>query len=256
MSRIIHSLAKLLTFSFTVLPATAAELQLQPVAVPIFARVAYKEHDKNLFMVTAIPLGKSAAALANAKPVPVKVWAYGSEGDIQVLLDPIDPKADMNKAGLACTAMSEAYAWWRFVNLDGDEDKRPVRASIYYEGNGSEELDVLLAEAVFQPQLDKSRRFAYPGPAWLRVAAVDKVGDAKTIRYIQELQMQLYTWKQTERRKNPKQSAGDPQDKATREEMRGLLTSEQDEEISNKMNIAPGTVKLHDMLLTPLATLD
>ncbi len=44
----------------------------------------------------------------------------------------------------------------------------------------------------------------------------------------------------------------DPQAKATLEEMRGLLSPKQDAEISRELGLAPGTVKLDKMLLTPL----
>lgn len=187
----------------------------------------------------SITLQGSGAAVAGARDIPVVVAAYGSGFDIHVDLMLIDPQAPVTHAELARAAMSAALTLRGMLRAHGDDDDRPVRASIYQAYTTSYEYNVLLATALFDAKSNEPRDFTFPGPAWQEVAAAERIATDQELAYIQQAQLSRYGWgyRDLENRQ---------------EDLRGVITPAQDAEVSAKLGIKPGTINLAPLELKPL----
>jgi hypothetical protein len=181
----------------------------------------------------SIPLGESAVMLEKAGDIPVLVAAFGSGEDIHVSLALTDPQAKVTQAEMARCVMAAALTLYQFSRQSGE--KRPARASLYHAFSPiSNDFNVKLAEAVFLAATDNPRTFAFPGPAWKSVAAAERNFTEPEVNYLMMMQ-RILSYRTEER-----------------ESMRGHLTPAQDAEISQKLNIPPGSVNIAPLLLKPL----
>ena len=187
----------------------------------------------------SVTLKGSGADVAEARDIPVIIAAYGSGFDIHVDLMLVDPQAPATRAELARAAMSAALTLRGLLRANGDDDDRPVRASIYQAYTASYEYNVLLATAVFDAKSNEPRDFAFPGPAWKEVAAAERIATDQELAYIQQAQLRRYDW-------------GYPDLENRQEDLRGVITPAQDAEVSAKLGIKPGTVNLVPLVLKPL----
>ena len=211
-------------------PACAREVQLhsQPV-VDAFGDVP----------PVSIVLKGSGAAVAEARDIPVTVAACGSGFDIHVSLMLIDPQAPATREELARAAMSAALTLRRMLRAYGDDDDRPIRASIYQVYTVSYEYNVLLAMAIFDAKSNEPRDFTFPGPAWKEVVAAERIATEQELAYIQQAQLRRYDWGYHDLDKR-------------QEDLRGIITPAQDAEVSTELGIKPGTVNLTPLVLKPL----
>lgn len=171
------TLLLLISLGFT-LPACAKEAQLHSKAVDeAFAPVP----------PLTVPFGHDAANLATAKDIPLIVAAYGSGHDIHVDLVLADPQATVTREELARAAMAAALTLHQIVRSQGDDDERPIRASIYPFYTGGYEYNVMLASAVFSPAGDNPRDFAFPGQAWRELKAAERNFSEQEIKYLQQI---------------------------------------------------------------------
>lgn len=187
----------------------------------------------------SITLKDSGAAVAKARDIPVVVAAYGSGYDIHVDLMLVDPKAPAARAELARAAMAAALTLRRMLRAYGDDDDRPIRASVYQVYTASYEYNVLLAMAVFDAKGNEPRDFTFPGPAWKEVAAAERIATEQELAYIQQAQLRRYDWGYHDLDKR-------------QEDLRGIITPAQDAEVSTELDIKPGTVNLAPLVLKPL----
>ena len=184
--RVTRLTPRVLFLCFFVLTATAcareAQLYSQPVA-DAFGNVP------------PVTITLKNPAVAEARDIPVVVAAYGSGDDIHVDLMLIDPQNPATQAELARAAMAAALTLYRMVHADAyDDEDRPIRASVYQTYTASYEYNVLLATAVFDAKSNDPRDFAFPGPAWKEVAAVERIATDQELAYIQQAQLRRYDW--------------------------------------------------------------
>ena len=231
MSKILRlfGLLSLLCMSFA-LAACAREVQLHSKAMA----EAFGEAPP-----LSVSFGRGAAKLAEAKDIPLLVAAYGSGYDIHVDLVLADPQGSVTREELARAALAAALDLYQLARNEGDEEDRPCRASIYPFYTNSYEYNVMLASAVFHPAGGSPLNFAFPGPAWLEVKAAERNFTDLEIKYLQQVQNNLYGW-------------GIHDFEHHQEDMRPHITTAQDAEVSEKLQIKPGSVNLPPLILKSL----
>ncbi|MDR1396655.1 MAG: hypothetical protein LBJ14_02850 [Desulfarculales bacterium] len=184
----------------------------------------------------SIPLGANAVILGKAGEIPVSVAAVGSGIDIHVSLVLTDSQAEVTQAEMARCVMAAALTLHQVSKNSGKD--RAARASLYHAFSPiSNDFNVKLAEAIFLPAANNPRTFAFPGPAWKRVAAVERNFTETEANYLMVLQSQGREW------------GIDTED---REAARERLTPAQDAAISQEVNIHPGSINMAPLLMKPL----
>lgn len=184
-----------------------------------------------------IPLtGSHSRRLSQATNLATKVVSYGSGGDIWVNLVVDKSVESASREDLIRTAMSAAMVFYQFVYHDGSDEDQSVQANIYMVYTNSHEYNVLLATASIAAPPEKYTDLSFPGEAWFNVIAAERLPTKTEIRYVQEMQLNRYDWGI----------------KVDQEDMRLMLTPEQDAQISHKLNIAPGSINLEFLVLKPI----
>jgi len=133
--------------------------------------------------------------------------------------------------------MSAASIYYQITRLGPhDVSTRAVQANIYQNYTNDGENNILLATATITSTPEKHTDFTFPGSAWTDVYAVERLPSDLEFRYLQLMQQNLFDWKI----------------RVPQENARTLLTPEQDHQISNQLNIAPGSVNLAPFVLKPI----